>query len=210
MNADILLLFIYNEKIGAFMKNRNVAIERQKIFEDARVLACSDVLMGFKNFEKYGKIPMTYSFFENEGPIEKSAKMWLHSGENILIPDELPYIEDFHKKMEEDIKTNPHVGYYKATFESVINVKEGMIIAEECDPNEEHRRPEEYVYLIVKTKEGVDFVALTGNGWIDRYTKSYTREEFDNYKLEEDSFVYIYERLPDSWLKDAIKTLKEF
>lgn len=192
------------------MKNKSVAIERENIFENARVLSCSDVLMGFKSFEGEGKIPMIYAFRENDGPIEMSTKMWLHSGENNLIPDELPYIEDFHKKMEEDIKSNPHVGYYKATFESVINVKEGMIIAEECDPNEENRRPEEYVYLIVKTKEGVDFVSLTGDGWRCGYTKSYTQEEFDKYKLEEDSFVYIYERLPDSWLKDAIKTLKEF
>lgn len=188
----------------------NIDKVRRDLFEDVRVFTLSDALLGFKDREHIGLVPMVYSFDEHYGPIELSEKMRLLPGEYTCVPEERPYINAFRQSMADNAKLNPHVGYYNLSYEKWEKVSVGTIFSFQYGGDYEDHQ--EFVYIVEKRDEGYEFVPLTGVDTIIKDKKPWVFEgenlpDFGKNSAEL-GMVYIYNRLPDSWFKDTLRTLK--
>lgn len=177
---------------------------RSELFENVRVFTLSDALLGFKDNEYIGLVPMVYAFDESYGPIELSERMRILPGEYSLVPEERPYINDFRQNMAKNAKLNPHVGYYRRSEEKWENVEVGTIFS--ITHGGDYDAHQEYVSIVEKREKGFEFVSLTGNDYIKKIACLEESEDLNGFLKGQ--YVYIYTRLPDSWLKDTLKTLR--
>lgn len=178
---------------------------RRELFYDVRVFTLSDAMLGFRDKEHIGLVPMVYAFDESYGPIELSEKMRLLPGEYTWVPEERPQINTFRQNMANNAKLNPHVGYYRRSYEEWENVKVGTIFS--TMHGGDYDEPQEYVRLVEKRPTGFEFVALTGRLCVEPIEWIEESEDLNNFMAGES--VYIYKRLPDNWLKYTLKTLRD-
>lgn len=190
---------------------KNIDAIRSELFEGVRVFTLSDALLGFKDSDHVGLVPMVYAFDESYGPIELSERVRILPGEYSLVPEERPYINDFRQSMANNAKMNPHVGYYNLSYEKWKKVNVGTIFSFQYGGDYEDHQ--EFVYIVEKREKGYEFVPLTGSDAIKKDRKPWVFESENLSDFGKDSaeigMVYIYKRLPDSWLKDTLRTLRE-
>lgn len=177
---------------------------RSELFDEVRVFTLSDALLGFKDSDHVGLVPMVYAFDESYGPIELSERVRILPGEYSLVPEERPYINDFRQNMANNAKLNPHVGYYRRSEEKWENVEVGTIFS--ITHGGDYDAHQEYVSIVEKREKGFEFVPLTGNDYIKQIKCMEETEDLNGFLRGQ--YVYIYTRLPDSWLKDTLRSLK--